>query len=209
MNNFVVIDIETTGLKAEGNGITEICALKYDHKFNYDYAITNNLFNPKSNIPEVITNITGITEKMVKYKENFKHGLDRLMTDYIVSGVEDIYIAHNAKFEYDFMSYYKESFKNVRWICTGALFQYYIRGEANKYWKGWKLQDACKYFGVEYKQEDAHRAEYDVLKTAIIANKLINIIGLKNSIRISKEFIIKGFYKDPSTQITLWERETW
>lgn len=59
---FVVLDIETTGLDESENEIIEIGAIKYFESKKYTF---NRLIKRKGKLPKEITNITGITEKIL------------------------------------------------------------------------------------------------------------------------------------------------
>jgi DNA polymerase-3 subunit epsilon len=66
---YAVVDIETTGHGSKGQKITEISALIFDGK-----KIVNeftSLVNPEQNIPVFITNLTGITNAMVRNAPKF------------------------------------------------------------------------------------------------------------------------------------------
>ena len=63
-NIFVAIDVETTGLSPIANELIEISAIKYDGKNKID--TFTSLIKPRAKIPYYITNITGITNEMVK-----------------------------------------------------------------------------------------------------------------------------------------------
>ena len=62
--NYVIIDIETTGLDPEYCEIIELAAIKYEN--NKEIARFNSLVKPDYEIDSFITNLTGITNEMVK-----------------------------------------------------------------------------------------------------------------------------------------------
>lgn len=61
--DFVVFDIETTGLRAASDGITEIGAVKVSGGKVCE--VFNTFVNPEKPIPENIVHLTGITDAMV------------------------------------------------------------------------------------------------------------------------------------------------
>ena len=69
-NNFLVLDIETTGLSAYMHKITEISALKMENGRIIDEFTT--LINPETRIPSFITRLTGINNEMVKDSPKIK-----------------------------------------------------------------------------------------------------------------------------------------
>ena len=66
---YTVIDIETTGNGPKGQKITEISIFLFDGKKVLDEYTT--LVNPEQNIPPFITNLTGITNAMVRNAPKF------------------------------------------------------------------------------------------------------------------------------------------
>ena len=66
---YTVVDIETTGNGYKGSKITEISIFVFDGK-----EVVNeftSLVNPEQNIPAFITNLTGITNAMVRNAPKF------------------------------------------------------------------------------------------------------------------------------------------
>ena len=61
---YSVVDIETTGHGYKGQKITEISVFLFDGQKVIDEFTS--LVNPEQRIPHFITNLTGITEAMVK-----------------------------------------------------------------------------------------------------------------------------------------------
>lgn len=61
---FVAIDVETTGLSPVYNELIEISAIKYEGAKKIDNFST--LVKPKKEVSNIITNLTGITNKMLE-----------------------------------------------------------------------------------------------------------------------------------------------
>lgn len=158
MKEYIVVDLETTGLDPHKGceiieiGITEI----KENKIVKNYS---RLIKPKSHIPYFITNITNISDDMVKDEEELEIVLPRFRK-YI--GDRTI-VAHNAKFDLKFLNFYLEE-NNLPiikdYICTLELLK------KSKTYKGKnkKLETACEYYNIENK--NAHRADSDTLATA-------------------------------------------
>ena len=64
MESIVALDIETTGLNPEGDAITEIGAVRFSGR--RVEAEWSTLINPGRRIPPEITQLTGITDAMVR-----------------------------------------------------------------------------------------------------------------------------------------------
>ncbi|MEG2669323.1 MAG: PolC-type DNA polymerase III, partial [Oscillospiraceae bacterium] len=94
---YVVFDLETTGLKDEKEMITEIGAIKivngrFADKFSQ-------LVNPTMEITQFVSDLTGITNNMV---ENMPT-IDEVLPKFMKFCGEAIMVAHNAKFDMGFI----------------------------------------------------------------------------------------------------------
>lgn len=95
--SYVVFDIETTGLKAATDEITEIGAVKIENGRITDRF--SQLINPGRPIPPRITELTGITDEMVAGMPSIEEVLPMFLefcTDCVV-------VAHNAGFDTGFI----------------------------------------------------------------------------------------------------------
>ena len=64
VNDYCVVDIETTGILIDSSRIIEISALKVrDNKVTDEYST---LINPQCHIPEAASSVNHITDKMVE-----------------------------------------------------------------------------------------------------------------------------------------------
>ena len=94
---FIVFDIETTGLSVMNSQIIEIGAVKI--KGGQVIERFNRFVNPGIVIPEVITELTGITDSMVADAEK----IDVVLKDFLEFIGNRLLIAHNANFDVSFI----------------------------------------------------------------------------------------------------------
>ena len=94
---YAIIDIETTGGQPAQDRITEIAIFIHDGQQIVDKYHT--LINPQRPIPFFITQLTGITDDMVKEAPKFHE-----VAKEIVQFTEGkIFVAHNVRFDYSFV----------------------------------------------------------------------------------------------------------
>lgn len=148
-NQFVAIDVETTGLSPIYNELIEISAIRYKEGKKIDSYST--LIRPKEKIPYFITKITGITNEMV---ENAPL-VEIAMREFVKFIGKDDIVAHNANFDYRFIqSYSNNSFSENKVVDTVRISKKLAPHLPNH-----KLGTVAKYIGI--KEEGFHRAEFD------------------------------------------------
>lgn len=96
---FTAIDIETTGLGPEKAKIIEIGAVKYEDGVQKE--VFSTLVNPQTaGIPERITELTGITDEMVKNAPCEAEAMRSLLR--FLEG-ETVLLGHNIPFDFSFL----------------------------------------------------------------------------------------------------------
>ncbi len=160
---FAVVDIETTGSYASGNGITEIAIVIHDGKKVIDFF--ESLVNPHVPIPFFIQRLTGINNDMVANAPAFREiagQVNELLQD-------KVFVAHNVNFDYSFVKHQLKAagFElDSRKLCTVRLARKVLPGMA-----GYSLGKLTHQLGIRH--TEAHRAGGDALATAELLGIII------------------------------------
>ena len=163
---FVVYDTETTGFNAaSGDQMIEIGAVKIQNGTIIDRF--DEFINPGRHIPDKITELTEITDEMVK-----DAGSEEEVTKRFLEWTGDSpMVAHNAKFDISFIEnamrkYNLGEFTNTV-IDTLELSRALDQGFARH-----SLSALVKRYNVPFDEESHHRADYDAEGTAIVFHKM-------------------------------------
>jgi DNA polymerase III epsilon subunit family exonuclease len=157
---FVVVDVETTGAKAPPCRITEIGA--YRVRGGRIAGEFQTLVNPEMHIPAFITELTGISNQMVKDAPVFAEVAPRWL-EFLGDAV---LVAHNAPFDVGFLNFeLGRVFPGRRLanpqLCTVRLARRVFPGLYN-----YKLHTVAAHFSIHIRRR--HRAADDAHATARI-----------------------------------------
>ena len=161
--SFVVFDFETTGLDSKTCEIIEIGAVKIE---NGKIVSTFSTFiKPSVAIPQEITDLTGINDKMVEDSPSINY----VLPDFYKYCYGSSLVAHNIAFDYGFLSAIAKkmcyNFNNPQ-LDTLNIAREKLLGLKN-----FKLETIAEKLGVEL--VGAHRAVNDAMATAKCFLKLI------------------------------------
>ncbi|WP_432354132.1 3'-5' exonuclease [Sporosarcina sp. A2] len=158
VTDYVVLDFETTGLRAGADKIIQIGAIRYfDHWKDEEM---DALINPQRYISPTITRITGISNEMVEEAPTIEEKIAELI-EFI--GELPI-IAHNAAFDMGFL-YALEGVNGVSIPEYTVIDTVKIARQKIKDTPNHKLTTLTQYLQLEH---DAHNAIGDCLATAAI-----------------------------------------
>ncbi len=168
-STYIVFDIETTGLSAVNDMITEIGAIKVKNGEIID--TYSQLINPERPIPELITNLTGITDHMVKDKPT----IGEVIYDFKEFIGNDVLVAHNATFDVGFI---REKFNlfNLE-LNNPVLDTLELSRAVFPSLKSHKLNIIAKHLDVDLVNH--HRAVDDAQATAEILLKILDMLREK------------------------------
>lgn len=204
-NDFVVLDLETTGLDPTTDKIIEIGAVRFIN--GKEKEIFETFINPGIPIPDFITKLTGISDTDVATAPTIEEKIDSLISFIDSSPL----VGHQVNFDFSFIEYYfrkhYDDFDN--WDHEAKRFKYFTNLRMDTlflsriflpFLQKFKLGAVAAYFGIDL--EHAHRAVDDARASGRIFLELTervfacdvqilrNIIRLlyKNSARVKIYF---------------------
>lgn len=168
-DEYVVFDIETTGLSNINDKITEIGAvLIRDRKVVSKF---NSLINPEIPIPQKIQDLTGITDDMVSDAPT----IEKVLHEFLCFAGNRPLVAHNAMFDVGFIKSKAALFGisvNNSFLDTLQLSRKLLPIKKHK------LNNVCDYFGI--KLDNHHRASDDAEAAALILIEMFKILEGRN-----------------------------
>ncbi len=165
----LMVDVETTGLRADSDVIIELAAVpfRYDRSDGRIYEVLEafTAFNdPGRRIPREIVALTGITDDDVRGKR-----IDAGRVAELLEQV-DLVVAHNAGFDRPFLERMFPGFAAKPWACTVSDINWSAEGI-----RGSKLEYLTLSFGYHYQ---AHRAEDDCMAALMLLAQKMPRSGL-------------------------------
>ncbi len=163
--DFVAIDLETTGLKAEKDSIIEMGAIRYKQGKPIDQF--HALVKLEKEIPESITQLTGIQSE---YLERYGHTLEKALEAMLRFIKDDILVGHYISFDMLFLktacSRLNYPFTKYRIIDTFTLAKELCKESVDNY----RLETLVRKYDISECQE--HRALPDASLAAKLYLKL-------------------------------------
>ena len=178
IREYIVLDLEMTGLSAKTDQIIEIGAIKIrDGQLVDTYHC---VVDARCSVPERITQLTGITDEMVR------NGVER---DAAISGLLDfmegfVLVGQNLNFDYGFMKQWAVNHKRpleAKACDTLKIARELLPAEQSK-----KLTSLCEFFGIDRQRE--HRALDDAIETQKVFEALVALAQSKEGVDVEKLF---------------------
>ncbi len=164
---YVILDIETTGLSKHQDKITEIAAVKIKNRQVVDFYET--LVNPERHIPSFITKLTGISDEMVEDART----IDIVLPEFLEFLGDCPIVAHNASFDFNFIDHNVDKHLNSR-LCNDSICTRKLANRLLWHLPSKKLSRLCDHF--EIINEQAHRAMPDAKVTTKVFLNFMNIL---------------------------------
>lgn len=191
-DDFISIDIETTGLDAKVDRVIEFAAHRFVKGENVDSFST--LIDPKINIPLFITNLTGINNNSVIGKPEFNDVINDII-DFV--GDRPI-VGHNIQFDLGFLFEKSSRIKSI--LSNNIVFDTYTLSKIFCYnSKSFSLISLCHYFDIQI--FESHRASEDAKNSGILFLKLIDTIMECSLISLKQLLSVMGDMKVPNQNL--------
>ena len=159
--DYVVLDLETTGLDPKKDKIIEIGAVRV--RDGEPVAIYEQMVQPGRELGERVTQITGITQEMLEGAPY----IEEVLPAFLEFLGEDVLIGHRVLFDYSFV---KKAAVNAKYtfekqgIDTLKLARVCLPELPSK-----RLPELCAHYGITYQ---AHRASQDAQATHELYRRL-------------------------------------
>jgi len=171
-HNFIVIDVETTGLDQEKHEIIEIAAVRFVDFKPIEYMAT--LIKPSRNIPKKITEINGIYDDMVMTAPQL-YLVAKSFLDFLSK--EKTIVAHNLPFDLRFLFANKinlfEYKPKRKFFDTLIIARNRLKGQVSNN----KLDTLLVHFDIY--RPVAHRALDDCIATGMLFKELMGFESLE------------------------------
>ena len=167
LDNYVVIDLEMTGLNAKRDVILEVGAVRV--RGGLAEATCAAILNTGRRLPEQVVQLTGITEAMAAAGRD----PEEAMAEFFAFLGEDVLVGQNLIFDYSFLKQWavNHNFPFERNAAdTLKLARLFLPREEKK-----DLESLCRYFGIL--RRNGHRALDDAWETWQLFEKLKETYG--------------------------------
>jgi predicted DnaQ family exonuclease/DinG family helicase len=166
--NFLIVDIETTGLSYFNDEIIEIGAVRLKPDGSSEQF--SRFIHPDKAVPNFIYNLTHITADDLKNAEKSSKVLRDFHT---FVKFDDIVVCHNTEFDLKFLDYHLNT-KVKLGLSNPSLDTLTLSKIFTPFLSSHSLEKMTQYFQIN--NDNAHRAIYDAIATGELLHKLIEFI---------------------------------
>jgi DNA polymerase III epsilon subunit family exonuclease len=175
---FVVFDLETTGLSAATSQICEVGAVRVRALEVVDSF--QSLVDPGVALPDPVARLTGLRERELRGAPP----VAKVLPDFLTFAADALLVAHNARFDQSFLERQLLSLHGRRLseptLCTAALARRLLEGRLRRV----GLASLADFFGVP--TTPCHRALPDAEATAQVLVHLIGLAQERGARRVSE-----------------------
>ena len=169
LNNFVALDLETTGLSPQNDAIIEVGAVRVrDGRISEEFS---RLIDPGRALPRFITRLTGITDADLKGQP----AIEAVLPDLEAFLGDDAVTAHNASFDIGFVNTARE-LQGRSPLNNPVLDTLLLSSILLPRLRDHRLATLAAYYGVSL--ERAHRATDDARATAEVYSALTGELAM-------------------------------
>lgn len=163
LDNFTVVDIETTGLSPTTNEIIELSAIKIRQGQVVEKFTT--LIKPEGHINSYITNLTGISDEMVKNSPK----IEDVIKNFCEFLANDCILGHNINFDLRFIKHNLLKHHNIE-LNNSSLDTVRLARKYCPKLGSYKLSSLANHFNIN--TEGHHRALKDCEMTFDLYKKI-------------------------------------
>jgi len=198
-SEYVVFDLETTGLSSRYDRVIEFGAvlmLRGNIVESKDFFI-----NPECKISESIKELTNISQSDVDKARNFAECKDEIL-DFLKGR---ILVAHNASFDIGFLN---SELKRLgeKELDNTVIDTLDLARSIFKDRRTYRLGNIARQYRINYDEEDAHRADYDAEVLAKVFNLMLAELrgkGINDVLSLAKMHDDNDFIKKNANHVTV------
>lgn len=166
IDEYVVVDLETTGLVPEKDEIIEIAALRVIG--GHENARYQTLVMCEAELPVAVTNLTGLTNEDLQYGVELEEALNGFL---LFVGSSPM-VMHNANFDSSFIEAALE-FLDIDEMDNECIDTLALAKKKLPVAGGYSLDELAQYLGIE--TTERHRAMSDCLTTMKVFERLMRL----------------------------------
>ncbi len=189
--DYVVIDLEMTGLNAKKDKILEVAAVRV--RDSKEVECFSAVVNPGVVLSEKVMELTGISQAQAEQGAP----LDETLQKFLAFLGEDVLVGQNLIFDFSFLKQWAVNHKmslEKQAVDTLKLARTFLPAEQKK-----DLESLCVYFGIP--RVNAHRALDDARETMQIFEKMKGLYGEGQETAFApKPLLYKAKKQSPATE---------
>lgn len=156
LDDYTVVDLETTGFSAEHDDIIELGAVKvHNNKIVGTY---QKLIRPSVFLSPFVSGLTGITDEMLKYSPD----LDSVIDEFVDFIGDDVVVGHNVGFDINFICNKYQKLRDKK-FTNDFVNTIRFSKKINREQRHHNLGTLCELYNIG--EDNMHRAESDCVAT--------------------------------------------